>query len=251
MAFIVRASAKGSSSFDPTIYPVEEKVGEDILQRWIVELLRPLIERWLNQRGVEALVGADQFIYHQQHNPTLRVAPDIYVLPGVPPHARVTSWKIWDRGIVPSFALEIVSRDWEKDYFEAPEQYRAMGVEELVVFDPAPERHPEGVTWQVFRRVLDRPLARVDVSDDDRIRSAALGCFLRTVGTGDGIRLRIGAGPDGNDLFPTGEEAERTAKEAERAAKEAERTAKEAAIAAKDAAEARVAELESELRRRR
>ena len=27
-----------------TVYPAEERVGEEILQRWIVELLRPLIE---------------------------------------------------------------------------------------------------------------------------------------------------------------------------------------------------------------
>ncbi len=33
---------KKASGRDPTIYPEEQRVGEEILQRWIVELLRPL-----------------------------------------------------------------------------------------------------------------------------------------------------------------------------------------------------------------
>ncbi|HEY2409983.1 MAG TPA: Uma2 family endonuclease, partial [Polyangiaceae bacterium] len=66
---------------DPTIYPVMEKMGEDILHRWIVELLRPLVARWLESRGIQALVGADQFIYFKQHDPHQRISPDVYVLP--------------------------------------------------------------------------------------------------------------------------------------------------------------------------
>lgn len=50
-------------SVDPTIYPEKEKMGESLLQRWILELLRPLLQDWLLSRGKRALVGADQFIY--------------------------------------------------------------------------------------------------------------------------------------------------------------------------------------------
>ena len=35
----------------------------------------------------------------------------------------------------------------------------------------------------------------------------ALGCFLRAVGTGDEVRLRLGTGPNGDTLLPTDEEA--------------------------------------------
>src|SRR5262249_20463537 len=118
MSLVVRASARAGRSLDPTIYPVVEKVGEDLLQRWIAELLRPLVERWFRHRGVRALVGADQFIYYRQHAPNQRVSPDVYVLPGVRPDTRVTAWKTWEKGIVPSFGLEIVSKNWEKDYVE-------------------------------------------------------------------------------------------------------------------------------------
>jgi len=265
MANVLRASTKGSRGPDPTIYPVEEKVGEDILQRWIMELLRPLVDRWFRTRGIEAFVGADQFVYYRPHSPIERVSPDIFVLPGVRPDARVPSWKTWERGIVPSFALEIASKDWEKDYVEAPERYAAVGVSELIVFDPDPAGHPEGIAWQVFRRVRNRPLTRIEVSQGDRVRSKVLGCFLRAVGEHESLRVRLGTGPRGDDLFPTGEESERAAKEAERAAKEveraakederaareAERAAKDAAIAVRDAALKRVAELEAKLAARK
>lgn len=220
---------------DPTVYPVEERMGEDFLQRLIVELLRPLLQRWMDERGETALVGADQFIYWKQHSPVSRVAPDIYVLPGVAPGTLIPSWKTWQTNVVPSFALEVASRDWEKDYVEGPARYAELGVGELVVFDPGWEQHPDRVRFQVLRRLGGRPLALIDRSNADRVRSTALGGWLRAVGQGVDTRLRIARDPSGDDLFPTAEEAERAAREAERAAKEAERAAKEAERAAKEA----------------
>ena len=43
------------------------------------------LARFLADRGERAFVGADQFIYWVQYEPTRAVAPDIYVLPGVDP----------------------------------------------------------------------------------------------------------------------------------------------------------------------
>lgn len=249
MSDVMRGSARRTKFPDPTFYPVEEEVGEDILQRWILEVLRPLVERWFASRRVRALVGADQFIYYQQHAPTMRVSPDLYVLPGVAPHSRVPSWKTWDKGIVPSFVLEIVSKDWEKDYTEAPARYAAMGVSELVIFDPVPRSHPDGIAWQLFRRVRERPLTRVEVSKGDRIRSRELGCFLRAVGEGDDVRLRLATGSQGDELFPTSEEAAHAARVAAEADAGAARAAKERALSDRDAALARIAELEAALRR--
>jgi Uma2 family endonuclease len=225
----MRPSARTARPHDPTVYPVEEKVGEDILQRWIVELLRPLLQRWLEQRHVEAFVGADQFVYWKQYDPHKRVAPDLYVLPGVSPTTYVRSWKTWETGIAPSFSLEVVSSDWEKDYSEAPPLYEAAGVQELVIFDPAAEERPRGARWQVWRRVGKRGLTRVEATDGDRIRSKTLGVWLRAVGEGRSTRIRIATGARGDDIVPTAEEAER---------------------AAKEAALARVAELEGKLARR-
>jgi hypothetical protein len=36
---------------DPTVYPIEDDTGEGSLQRFISELLRMLVVRWLESRG--------------------------------------------------------------------------------------------------------------------------------------------------------------------------------------------------------
>ncbi len=254
----MRNVATRRQAVDPTIYPEEERVGESLLQRWIMELLRPLLQSWLNRRGKRALVGADQFIYWRQHDPLRRIAPDIYVLPGVDPRTHVRSWKLWIDQVVPSFALEIASQDWEKDYVEVLTRYDELGVPEVVIFDPFHAEHAGGVLWQVFRRIEKRGLVRVEATQQDRVRSKALGCWLRAVGEGRDVRLRLGEGARGEQLVPTVEEEERAAKEQERAAKEQERAAREQERAgkeeeriAKEAALARVRELEAELARLR
>ncbi|WP_438015359.1 Uma2 family endonuclease [Sorangium sp. So ce315] len=243
-----RRAQRDGRERDPTYYPVEKKVGEDSLQTWIVELLRPLIERWYSELGRPRFVGADQFIYYQQFDPSKVVAPDVYVLPGVAPGRRVRSWKVWETGIAPSFALEVVSsEDPYKDYVDAPERYRELGVRELVIFDPDWERGRDRVRWQRYRKLKTRGFVRVETTNADRIYARVLGCWLRVLGAGEQARLRLATGPEGEALFPTAAEAERAAKEAERAAKEAERAAKEAERAAKEAALSRIAELEAQI----
>jgi len=207
--------ALSAQSYDPTLYPVNEKVGEDILQRLIMELLRPLVARWLAHQGSSDFVGADQFIYYTQHDPHARVAPDIYILPGVSADAHVTSWKTWESGIVPSLAIEIVSQRRSKDYYDAPGRYQDIGVEEFIIFDPhwATRVRGEGRCWQVYRQ-LDSQLRLVDSSREDRVRSKVLGCWLRSIGSERDVRVRLGVGDNGHTLFPTAEEAERAEKEA-------------------------------------
>ena len=216
---------------DPTFYPTEETVGQDTLHMLILELLRPLVERWYAQLGKPTFVGADQFVYYKQFHPSKVVAPDLYVLPGVAPGRRFKSWKTWKTGVVPSLAVEVItSDDVEKDYREAPERYAELGTGELVVFDPDFEQSDERRRWQRFRRLEKRGFVRVESTNADRIRVRTLGCFLRVVGEGDAARVRLGTGPTGDDLVPTEAEAERAAKEEERAAKEEERAAKEEAL---------------------
>ena len=148
---------------DPTVYPIEDDVGEGSLQRFISELLRMLIEIWLRSRGRAAFVGADQYFYWQQYNPSESVAPDVYVLPGVPPGVRIGAWKVWETGRVPSFAFEVVSQNVEKDYLQSPAKYDRLGVEELIVFDPDHRESSDRVRWQIFRRT-PRGFLRVEAT---------------------------------------------------------------------------------------
>lgn len=194
---------------DPTHYPIRDDMGEGSLQRLISELLRPLLARVLAELGVKAFVGADQFIYYEQFAPTSSAAPDVYVMPGFDQDIEVDCWKTWETGVVPSFALEIVSRNRRKDTERAPIRYDAMGAKELVIFDPKAGRSPQRVRWLVHRRLPKRGLVMVEASNADRVYVKSLGLWLRSVGTGAATRVRLAKGPKGDELFPTvGEIAE-------------------------------------------
>lgn len=181
-------------------------MGEDILQCWMLEVLRPLIERWLIERGTPSFVGADQFIYFERGQVSQRLAPDIFVLPGVPPGTRIPSWKLWESGISPSFALEICSQDWRKDYVSAPLLHNQIGSRELIVVDPDDASRSEGYRFQRFERTA-RGLELQERTQADRVRSEVLACFVRLVGTEQRQRVRLGLDPDGDVLFPTQAEA--------------------------------------------
>jgi Uma2 family endonuclease len=219
------------SAVDATVYPTEEKLGEDILQRLIMEVLRPIVEAYLKAKRVKAFVGADQFIYFRRGDTRGRVAPDVYVLPGVDPKRRIRSWKTWEEGIAPCFAVEVVSLDVDKDYIDVPPLYNELGIDELIVFDPGYEEEPNRFRFQLFRRIAKRGLVRVEVTNEDRIRSKYLGCYVRAIGELGETRLRLSTGASGSELVKTDVEHERAEKERERAEKEHERALRVAAQA--------------------
>src|SRR5262245_22293901 len=126
------AAVQRRPQVDPTVYPSEDHMAEGSLQRFVSELLRSLIERYLKRQGSPMFVGANQFIYWKQFDPSQKLAPDIFILPGVKPGIKIDSWKTWETGIVPSFALEVTSQDYLKDYSDGPERYDALGVRELI-----------------------------------------------------------------------------------------------------------------------
>ncbi len=219
-------------------YPSEESVPESLLHLRIRTMLYTLVQRYLAQQGVEALTGSDQFVYWVEGNPRLAVAPDVYVVLDRATNYDVPSWMTWREGKAPELAVEIVSDDLSKDYRLAPRRYAEVGVQELIIFDPAagPSRH----RWQVYRRDDRGELVHALTSQHDRVPSQVLGCFLRCVGDGEHQRVRLAVDPRGDTLLPSAEEGEA----AERAAKEQERNRREAL-------EAEVAALKAELARHR
>ena len=219
-------------------------MGENSLETFLRIVLLPLLERYLAAQGTPMFVGANQFIYWQQFDPTRSVAPDLYVVPGLPPGAEISSIQTWHgRQLVPSFALEVLSTDKEKDYQRAPGKYDELGTQELMIYDPSWASREGGLRWQVYRRVGKRGLVRTEVTQQDRVRSRVLNCWLRAVAQGTGIRLRLATGPQGDTLVPTEAEAERAEKEWERAEKERERAEKERERKERERLEALVAKL--------
>lgn len=120
------------------------------------------------------------------------------MLPGARADRVIRSWKTWQQKVVPSFALEVVSLDLDKDYIEAPALYRELGVRELVIFDPDFEQDTERYRFQVYRQVGKRGMVRVSATNEDRVPSRVLGCFLRAVGNGESTRLRLATGASGD-----------------------------------------------------
>ena len=212
----MRSAAKQLVS-DPTVYPETDDMGEGELQLLMRELLRPLLARLLAERGEVAHVGSNQFIYWVQFAPTRSIAPDLYVLPGIPQSRVEKVWKLWDEEVVPSFCLEIVSNDFEKDYVTIPAACAEIGVSEVVVFDPEPGVGGERITWQVFRRRKSGRLERVVRTNHETIRSEQLGCWLTVVGRGSEQRIRIARDANGRDLYPTDVEDAKDARDALRA----------------------------------
>ena len=246
------AAASRAVVEDPTFYPSTDNMGDPTLQTSISVLALALIQRWLASRGKPTFVGMNSFFYWKQFVPTECVAPDVYVLPGVSLSARPPSWKVWETGKVPSFALEVVSTEVEKDYLVSPQRYDRLGVRELLVFDPYSAVSRDRVRWQVFRRVKNRGLVRVEATNGDRVASRVLGCFLRVVGEGDEVRVRLGTGPNGDTLVPTDEEAREQAeadRAEERAARERAEAERDEERAARERAEAELARLRAEVAR--
>jgi Putative restriction endonuclease len=240
-------------------YPSTDDMGEHLLQRLIANLLRALVGQWLKASRRVATVGANQFVYWAEGDPRRCRAPDVYVIEGLSRSPeRVGVWKTWE-GHAPSFAFEVVSDDITKDYEAAPRDYDAMGVRELVVFDPwVTSRSRKRVRWQVFRRDAEKGLVVIERSSSDRVWSAVLGCWLRSVDGERGLRVRLATGPEGDALIPTASAhaklrrriAEAQAEAERRARQEAEMHARDAEMHAKEA-EARIAEADAEIARLR
>ena len=133
-------------------------------------------------------VGINLLLDYRENKRRKVVAPDVFVVFGVPDKAR-RSYRVWEEGKVPDFVLEVASKGtYEKDLGSKKGTYERMGVREYCVFDPAggmhrPRlqlfRHEGGVYKRVnWRGDPDGPLAVMSETlgmelrfEDDRMRS--------------------------------------------------------------------------------
>lgn len=223
-------------------YPETDDMAENTLQHLIAEFLRPLLQRFLQQVWDSSLAslaqsdavlapfgalkaqgpfftGADQFWYYEKDNNRAQVSPDVYVIGNQPPVQTPSSWFLWMLNAAPLFAFEVASDNFEKDYDTAPVQYAPTGVRELLVYDPAAvveggaRRGRQRFRWQKWCRDEAGALVQAGQTNDDRVKSDALCCWLREVGEGPERLIRIGLGVDGDVLFQSATEEALVAKE--------------------------------------
>ena len=103
----------------------------------ILDSVSALHDHYLERPDV--YVSGDLFIYYEEGNPRARVAPDVFVVFGVPKHKRPI-YKLWEEGVVPPFVMEVASRGtWREDEGRKAKLYERLGVREYWQYDPTGE----------------------------------------------------------------------------------------------------------------
>jgi Uma2 family endonuclease len=178
-------------------------------------------------------------LYYQKGNPKAVVAPDVFVVFGVPKHRRRT-YKLWEEGKSPDVVFEITSRKTRKeDLRDKRWLYEELGVGEYFLFDPL--RDYLTPPLQGFRREGSYfvPLQPEPLPDGEwQLEGKLLGLILQT--QGETLRLY---NPQTGQFLLTHEE--------EVAARRAEAMARRAAEERADAAEAEIARLRALLEQRK
>ena len=92
----------------------------------------------------DVVVGGDIFIYYQEGNPQVRVAPDCFVVFGVDVESfeRNNTYLMWDVGKQPDFVMEIGSPSTTRsDLGDKRELYARLEIGEYWRFDPTGGDH--------------------------------------------------------------------------------------------------------------
>ena len=196
---------------------------------YVLDALKVHFEK--RARG-DVYVSANSFLYYEQGNRRAVVAPDLFVVRGVPDHLR-DSYLLWREPKGPDFVMEVTSASTRReDERRKRAVYATLGVEEYFLYDPRGEYLAPPLQGYRLRGGEYRPLPAVAVlpGGGAAVSSEVLGLELRD--RREEHMLRLHDPETGRDL-PTYRESER---------------AREAEVAARQAAEARVARLEARLR---
>ena len=243
----------------------------------IFEIMTILAARFDRRRRPDVFIDSNTFICYDRRNLNVRVGPDCYVAFGVDSRS-IRQRRIylpWEAGKPPDFALEIASETTARHDVSGKRRiYAEVGVPEYWRFDPSGcELYGDPL---VGERLAEGAYTPIDLTTEpDGVLkgyspSLALSLcwyegwlYLYDPVTGEYLRNIIQlqddllAAQDALEAEQAALEAERAALQAERAAREAkrdalqaERAAREAEQIAREAAEARVRQLEEELRRR-
>lgn len=135
------------------------------------------------RRRSDVYVSGNLLIYYEEGNPNASVAPDAFVVFGVPNHPRPI-YKVWDEGKAPDFVLEIASPStWAKDLGPKRDLYESLGVQEYWQHDPTGDFLEQPLSGLHLVGGEYVPLAPPRVADGTlAMRSAVLGldvCVVR------------------------------------------------------------------------
>ena len=231
----------------------EGKVPESTTHYMTVYRIYGLLLDWVERcRGERSLrIAADLAVRWLEEHPRTGADPDVCVLEPAPADFDdLNSLKLWEPGrVAPRLAIEVVSTNFpHKDYGRIQERYAAMGIEELVVFDPllsGPRSLGGPVPLQLWRRDATGAFERVQFGGDP-VHSRVLDAWFLA----NGRDLDISNDRLGKHRWLTGSEraaaAQAQAEQAQAQAEQAQAQAERERQARLDV-ERRLSELEAKL----
>ena len=176
----------------------------------MVDLLSAL---WTRYEGTpDVYVGGNQFLYYVEGNPRMVVAPDVFVVKGVPSKPPRRIYKLWEERQPPCLVVELTSDSTRKEDLESKKLcYEQMGVEEYLLFDVLGDYLKPSL--QGFR-LVDGRYRRIEPLFDGSLLSRPLGLRFHA----DGPNLRLVDAETGEPLvratdMPTQESRLRAEKE--------------------------------------
>lgn len=149
----------------------------------MVDLLAAL---WTRYEGTpDVYVAGNQFLYYVDGNPRIVVAPDVFVVRGVPSKPPRRIYKLWEEGQPPCLVVELTSDSTrDEDVDNKKLCYERMGVEEYLLFDVLGDYLKPPLQGY---RLVDGRYRRIEPEADGSLLSRTLG--LRFHADGPNLRL--------------------------------------------------------------
>lgn len=164
----------------------------------------------------DVYVAGNQFMYWIEGNPRQRVAPDVYVAFGVPKTPLLPTWKVWEVGKAPDVIIEVTSRSTAaEDLGRKYDLYQRLGVKEYFLVDVLREYLSGAVLlYRLEGKEYVRVLPERANGEEWRVHSEQLGLDVCVRWEEDRYRVRL-YDPVSGRYLPTLEEEARRAEEAE------------------------------------
>ena len=190
-------------------------------------------------------VSGNLLVYYVEGHPEISVAPDVFVVKGVPRQERRV-YKTWEEK-APDIVLELTSRSsHHEDFVTKRAVYEQLGVEEYFIFDPEARRSRSRFLGFRLQGGIFRPLSESRIVEGTQVfYSEVLGLELH--GCGKSLRW---VDPRTRQKLPIPAELFQKIRE-ESGRAEAQTLRAEAESRRADAAEAELARLREELSRQR
>lgn len=158
----------------------------------MLDLIAALRRRYQDQPDV--YVAGNMFLYYRQGDPRSVVAPDVFLVRGVPKRERKV-YKLWEEGRAPNLIIEVTSDSTRDDDVSRKKTcYESLGVEEYILHDPEGDYlKPRLQGFRLSIRGHYEPIPRrLDGSLESRVTGLTLqieGKNLRLIDTATGERL--------------------------------------------------------------